>query len=131
NLVNKAFTPRVVERIRPQIREIAEQLLDELEDPGRMDVVADLAVPLPVIVIASVLGVPLSDRDRFKDWSNDIAAGLGGPFTTPDVLERSQQSANELAEYFREQVRIRRSEPSDDLMSALIAAEDEGDLLSE
>jgi hypothetical protein len=131
HLVNKAFTPRVIERIRPHIAEIADQLLDELPVPGELDVVRDLAIPLPVIVIAEVLGVPLSDRERFKAWSTDVANSLGGPFQPPDVLERARVSSNEIADYFRDQIAQRRRAPRDDLLSALCAAEEQGDLLSE
>jgi cytochrome P450 len=131
NLVNKAFTPRVVERMRPHIEEIADELIDALPEPGRLDVVTDLAVPLPVIVIAETLGVPLADRQRFKAWSSDIASTLAGPFQPADVLERAQVASNELADYFRDQIDLRRSEPRDDLLSALVAAEEQGDLLSE
>jgi cytochrome P450 len=131
NLVNKAFTPRVVERIRPHIQEIADELLDALPEPGRIDVVADLAIPMPVIVIAEVLGIPAADRARFKAWSSDIAGTLAGPFQPPDVLDKARQSSNDLADYFRQAIAERRSAPREDLLSALIAAEEQGDLLSE
>src|SRR5688500_1588581 len=131
NLVNKAFTPRVVERIRPHIEEIADELLDALPEPGRIDVVHDLAIPLPVIVIAEVLGVPASDRKQFKAWSSDIANTLAGPFQPMDILERALTSSNEIAEYFRAQIEKRRQAPGEDLLSALIAAEEQGDLLTE
>jgi hypothetical protein len=130
NLVNKAFTPRVVERSRPRIQEIAETLLDGLADPNEIDVVRDLAIPLPVIVIAEVLGVPPTDRARFKAWSSDIAGTLGGAFQPMEVLERAQRSANEIADYFRSQIEERRRAPREDLLSALVAAEEQGDLLS-
>jgi cytochrome P450 len=131
SLANKAFTPRVVERSRPHIAEIANELLDALPQPGSLDVVADLAVPLPMIVIAGVLGVPISDRERFKAWSSDIAASLGGPFQPQDVLDRARDSSNAIADYFRDLISKRRGEPRDDLISALLAAEEQGDLLSE
>jgi hypothetical protein len=131
HLVNKAFTPRVIERIRPHIAEIADQLLDALPEPGALDVVSDLAIPLPMIVIAEVLGVPLSDRERFKSWSTDVANSLGGPFQAPEVLERARLSSLEIADYFREQIAQRRKAPREDLLSALCAAEEQGDLLSE
>ena len=131
NLVNKAFTPRVVERSRPRIQAIAEELLDGLPDPRQLDVVSDLAVPLPVIVIAEVLGIPPSDREQFKAWSSDIAGSLGGPFQPADAIERSVRSANEIAGFFREQIGLRRGQPREDLLSELFAAEEHGDLLSE
>jgi cytochrome P450 len=130
-LVNKAFTPRQVERVRPHMQEIADELLEALPEPGRMDVVADFAVPFPIIVIAEMLGVPATDRERFKAWSTDIAATLSGPFLPQDVLDRAVSSSNELADYFRGQIAQRRAEPRDDLLSALCAVEEQGDLLSE
>lgn len=131
SLVSKAFTPRQVERVRPHMQEIADGLLDALPEPGRMDVVADFAVPFPIIVIAEMLGIPASDRERFKAWSTDIAATLGGPFQPAEVLERSVKASNELADYFRAQIALRRAEPRDDLLSALCAVEEQGDLLTE
>jgi cytochrome P450 len=113
------------------MQEIADELLDALPEPGRMDVVADFAVPFPIIVIAEMLGIPATDRARFKPWSTDIAATLSGPFLPPEVLERSVRSSNELADYFRVQISRRRVEPRDDLLSALCAVEEQGDLLSE
>ena len=131
SLVSKAFTPKQVERVRPHMQEIAEELLDALPEPGRMDVVADFAVPFPIIVIAEMLGIPASDRARFKAWSSDVAATLSGPFLPQDVLDRSVRSSNELADYFRGQIALRRAGPRDDLLSALCAVEEQGDLLSE
>ncbi|MPZ49118.1 MAG: cytochrome P450 [Dehalococcoidia bacterium] len=130
-LVTKAFTPRVVEKIRPHIKEIADELLDQLAEPGRLDVVRDLAIPLPVIVIAEVLGVPPEDQGRFKAWSADIANTLAGPFQPPAIMEQAQRSSNEIADYFLEQIELRRRQPRDDLLSALVSAEEQGDLLSE
>jgi cytochrome P450 len=131
NLVNKAFTPRSVELIRPRIQEIADELLDNLPDPNAIDVVKDLAIPLPIIVIAEVLGIPAADREQFKAWSSAIARTLGGAFQPQDVLDLAQRSSNEIADYFREQIALRRTEPRDDLLGRLILAEEAGDLLSE
>jgi cytochrome P450 len=130
-LVNKAFTPRQVDRIRPQMQDIAEGLLDALPEPGRIDVVKDFAIPFPIIVISAMLGVPAADRDRFKAWSTDIAGSLGGPFMPPEAIDRSVKASNDIADYFRDQIALRRAEPRDDLMSALCAAEEQGDLLTE
>jgi cytochrome P450 len=96
-----------------------------------MDLIRDLAYPLPVIVIAEMLGIPPQERDQFKRWSDEIAATLGGPFTPPEVLERARKSANELADYFRGVIEERRREPAEDLISGLIAAEEQGQILSE
>jgi pimeloyl-[acyl-carrier protein] synthase len=130
-LVNKAFTPRQIERVRPHMQDIAAELLAALPAAGRMDVVADFAVPFPIIVIAELLGVPASDRGQFKAWSTDIAGTLGGPFQPQEVLERAVRSSNEMADYFRDQIARRKAEPRDDLLSALCAVEEQGELLSE
>ncbi len=130
-LVSKAFTPRMVEGLRPRIQLIVDELLDAVRDSGRMDLIRDLAYPLPVIVIAEMLGIPPQERDQFKRWSDEIAATLGGPFTPPEVLERARKSANELADYFRGVIEEWRREPAEDLISGLIAAEEQGQILSE
>jgi cytochrome P450 len=130
-LVSKAFTPRRIEALRPRIQQIVDELLDPITDGGRMDVIEDLAYPLPVIVIAEMLGVPPEHRGDFKRWSDDIVATLGGPMTPPDVIERARVSTGELAAYFLDVIAARRKEPRDDLISALIAAEERGDVLSE
>jgi cytochrome P450 len=130
-LVSKAFTPRMVEGLRPRIQQIVDELLDAVLDSGRIDLIRDLAYPLPVIVIAEMLGIPAQERDQFKRWSDEIAATLGGPFTPPEVLELARKSANELADYFRGVIEERRREPAEDLISGLIAAEEQGQILSE
>ncbi len=129
-LVSKAFTPRAVENLRPRIQEIVDELLADVADKGEMDLVQALAYPLPVIVIAEMLGVPAEDRARFKKWSDDIVATLGGPFTPQDVLQAAARARNELVEYLSGVIADRRESPRDDLISGLIAAEDEGTVLS-
>ncbi|HXH22572.1 MAG TPA: cytochrome P450 [Dehalococcoidia bacterium] len=130
-LVNKAFTPRAVEQMRPHIQEIADELLDAIPDPTSFDIVKDLAVPLPIIVIAEMLGVSPSDREQFKAWSTDIASVLGSSGQPQEVLQRAQQSSQELSAYFAGIIAERRAEPREDLISALIAARDQGDRLTE
>ena len=130
-LVSKAFTFKAVEALRPRIKQIVDELLDGVEDKGRMDVIWDLAYPLPVIVIAEMLGVPPEQRDTFKRWSDDIVATLGGPMTPLDAQERGRKSSDEMAEYFRGAIAERRRQPQDDLLSRLIAAEESGGVLSE
>lgn len=130
-LVSKAFTPRIVEGLRPRIQKIVDELLDAAQKRGHMDVIRDLAYPLPVIVIAEMLGVPPEHRDDFKRWSDEIVATLGGPFVPPQTLDRARASAQELADYLRGVIAQRRREPREDLISGLVAAEEEGQILSE
>ena len=130
-LVSKAFTPRMVDGLLPRIQEIVDERLDAVQEAGRMDIIQDLAYPLPVIVIAEMLGIPPQDRDQFKLWSDEIVLTLNGPLTSPDMLERARKSAHELTEYFRGVIEERRKEPGSDLISGLIAAEEQGQILSE
>jgi cytochrome P450 len=130
-LVSKAFTPRVVENMRPRIQQIVDELLDGVRGKGGMDVIWDLAYPLPVIVIAEMLGVPPENRDTFKRWSDDIVATLGGPMVTPEVQERGRQAAIDMATYFQGVIEERRRDPRDDLVSLLIAAKEQDERLTE
>ncbi len=130
-LVSKAFTPRMVEGLRPRIQEIVDELLDAVAQNGRMDIIRDLAYPLPVIVIAEMLGVSPERRDQFKHWSDDIVGALGGPLVPQEIVERSRVAVHELAAYLSGVIAERRREPRDDLVSGLIAAEEQGQILSE
>ena len=130
-LVGKAFTPRRIEQMRPRIQEIVDSLLDDVQDRAEFDLIEQLSYPLPVIVIAEMLGIPSEDRAEFKRWSNDVVATLAGPGAAPDALERAQSSAIEMAAYFQAVIAERRKEPRDDLLSAMIAAEERGEVLSE
>lgn len=128
-LVSKAFTPRAVERQRPRIQEIVDGLLDGVGG-GRFDLVRDVAYPLPVMVIAEMLGVSLADRERFKRWASEGLAGVVGRFATDEEVARARQSGAEIQAYFEDVIARRRGDLGDDLVSALIAAEDEGSALS-
>jgi cytochrome P450 len=131
--VSKAFTPRVVETLRPKIQAIVGRLLDRVEGAGAMDLIDDFAYPLPVIVICEMLGVPVADRDRFRQWGLDIARGLDSVMLPPDseVITRSIASRTALTQYFRELIAERRASPRSDLLSGLIAVEEAGDKLTE
>ena len=133
SLVSKAFTPRVVEGLRPRIQQIVDGLLTRALEKGSMDVIEEFAYPIPVNVICEMLGVPVEDHERFKGWSLDIARGLDSILLPRDseVPKRSVASRTALAEYFRELIAKRRASPRSDLLSALIAAEEAGDKLSE
>ena len=129
-LVNTAFTPRVIEGLRARAEAIVGELLDAVQPSGRMDVIRDLATPLPVIVIAELLGIAAVDRERFKHWSDDIAVVLDGSVRTAG-LPAAAASCAELSEYLRGEVAARRRAPREDLLSRLIAARDHADALSE
>jgi cytochrome P450 len=132
-LVSRAFTPRVVEAMRPHIQDIVDGLLDRIEGAHGMDVIEDLAYPLPVTVICEMLGVPTADQDVFKQWSADIARSLDAAILPAgsEVMARGQEAGDALREYFRSLIAVRRKQPQPDLLSALIAAEERGDKLSE
>jgi cytochrome P450 len=128
SLVSKAFTPRTVEALRPRIEAIVNEQLDAVADTGGMDVIAQVACPLPVTVIAEMLGVPIEDRDQFKRWSDDAVRALG--VGTLDDFRASRAASQELRAYFEGIAEQRRREPREDVLSALLAAEEEGDKLS-
>ena len=132
-LVSKAFTPRVVEGLRPRIQQIVDGLLDGVTARGSMDLIEEFAYPIPVIVICEMLGVPVEDHERFKGWSLDIARGLDLIWLGPEseVGRRSVAARQSLAEYFRGLIAQRRAAPRGDLLSGLIAAEEAGDKLNE
>ena len=132
-LVSKAFTPRVVETLRPHIQQIVDGLVDAAQDRGSMDLIEEFAYPLPVIVICEMLGVPVEDHERFKGWGLDIARGLDAILLPPDsdVGRRAVAGRHALADYFRDLIAERRAAPRADMLSALIAAEEAGDKLSE
>ena len=130
-LVNKAFTSRVVEAIRPQIQTTVDVLLDAVQSTGQMDLIHDFAYPLPAITIAEMLGVPPEARNQFKQWADDIVAFLGTGRAKLDILELGQRSVLALTDWLRELIAQRRYNPKADLLSLLIATEEQGDMLSE
>jgi cytochrome P450 len=130
SLVAKAFTPRVVERLRPRIQALVDGLLDQAERRGEIDLMRDFAYPLPATVIAEMLGVPPADAPRFQSWSNDLAALLD-PFNAPGGLGAAQAAFVELSAYFRALLAERRREPREDLLSALATVEERAEALGE
>jgi cytochrome P450 len=127
-LVSKAFTPRTIETLRPRIEAIVSEQLDAVADAGHMDVIRELAYPLPVIVIAEMLGIPAVDREQFKRWSDEAVASFG--VTRISDFVRSRNAFKELQAYFARVAEERRREPREDLLSALLAAEQEGEKLT-
>jgi cytochrome P450 len=128
-LVSGAFTPRALADLEPWIREVTVRLLAAGDDAAGFDLIEALAFPLPIAVICHLLGVPAQDQARFRDWGHDIAASLEPKTAAPArALTRAAELA--LTGYLQELVRQRRADPDDSILSALIAAEDQGDRLS-
>lgn len=131
-LVSQAFTPRMVEGLRPRTEQVVSELLDAALERGTVDVVADLAYPLPVRIICDMLGVPAGDQDRFHAWSAVLARGLDPEFLLTDEVRRARLDAlGSFAEYFFALLAERRARPGDDLLSRLALVEEAGDALSE
>jgi cytochrome P450 PksS len=126
-LVQKAFTPRLVENMRPRIQTLTDALLDAAIARGKMDVIREFALPLPTTIISDMLGVPAEERHKFQRWSNAIVT------TKPSALGRLLAIPNVwmFLKYIRRLVRARRDAPRDDLVTALVTAEQSGDQLSE
>jgi len=131
SLAAQAFTPARVEVLRAHIRDITNRLLDQVQSSGRMDVIADLAEPLPCIVTAEMLGVPVEDHQQLKLWSQDFAEMLGNFQHNPDRVPRILKSVQEMTAYFRSAVQEQRRHPRGGLVSSLMNAEIQGDRLSE
>ncbi|WP_261305952.1 cytochrome P450 [Paenibacillus andongensis] len=132
-LVSKAFTPKVISDLASRISSITEELLDAVEIEGTIDIVSALAVPLPVIIIAELLGVPPEDRNLFKEWSDIL---VKGPDQNTDeafnqVIAEKEKATDELNDYFAQIIEQRRMEPKEDLISLLLKAEVEGEKLSD
>jgi pimeloyl-[acyl-carrier protein] synthase len=130
-LASQAFTPARIEILRTHIQEIVEHLLDAVADGGSMDVIADLAEPLPAIVTAEMLGLPVEHRHRLKAWSANFAEMLGNFQHNPDHSGRMLQTVEEMTAYFREAVQEIKRHPREGLIHSLLSAEMDGDRLSE
>jgi len=129
-LVSKAFTPRMVEQLRPRVQHITDELLDAVQAQGTMDLIADFAFPLPITVISDMLGIPPSHRQPFRTWTQTIVQSQSL------ALKPGQEAAGQAAEqefitYIKTLLASKRVHPGDDLTSALVQAEEQGDTLSE
>jgi cytochrome P450 len=130
-LLNRAFSPRLINGLRPRIVAIVNQLLDASNGHDQFDLVQLLAVPLPVLVIGELMGLPPEDRERLKTWSDDLAALLGAATPTLPLLRGAVRAIVELEAYFREHIAERRRTPREDLLTALVASEADGAILDE
>jgi cytochrome P450 len=132
-LVSSAFTPRVVAGLRPRVTEVVDALFARVADQGRMDVIDDLAYPLPVQIISEMLGVPTEDHEQFRGWSALLARALDPQFADPDPqrLAEAETARAEFDRYFSGLIAKRRTHPREDLLSLLVHAESSGDKLTE
>jgi cytochrome P450 len=129
-LVSKAFTPKMVHELRPRIQELVDDALDAMAARGQADVIADLAFPLPFTVISEMLGMPDGNRDEVRGWSHTLTKTLD-PILSPEEVEASLAAANKMMAHIEDVLAWKREHPADDLLSGLLAAEDEGDRLSQ
>jgi cytochrome P450 len=130
-LVSKAFTPRRVRELEPRVREITADLLSQANNSSEIEAMAALANPLPVIVIAEMLGVSAGDHAQFKQWSNDLISSFGQESLTSGPSAAGIAARNALRGYLAEAIKQRSANPAEDLISALVTARDESDALSE
>jgi pimeloyl-[acyl-carrier protein] synthase len=129
-LASMAFTPARVEVLRSHIRDIVDDLMEPLMRAGRMDVINDLAAPMPAIVTAEMLGVPTSDCDNLKSWSADFAEVLGNFQHNPDRTARTLRCVEEMSAYFRDAIQRMKTEPREGLINSFMTAEIDGDRLT-
>ncbi|MDR9852481.1 cytochrome P450 [Paenibacillus sp. VCA1] len=127
SLVQKAFTPKMIEELRGRIQEIADTLLDKVQDKGKMNIINEFAFPLPIIVICEMLGISTEDRDQFREWSDAIIEASNLPEKMREALPKIQS----FIKYMGHLIEERRKNPAEDLVSALIQAETEGEKLAE
>ncbi|MDE0512935.1 MAG: cytochrome P450 [Gammaproteobacteria bacterium] len=130
SLVNKAFTRSAINTLEPRIREIMKILLDDIKNHAGFDLMQAVAIPLPVIVIAEMLGIPQEDRAQFRVWSNQRARLLE-PMLTRAERKTANEASKQLSDYFLSIIKSRQGEPRDDILTRLVQAEEQGDTLSE
>lgn len=128
-LMSKVFTPRRVEQLRPKVQELVDGMLDEVAGRGEMDLIADLAFPLPFVVISEMLGMPEADRLQLREWSHAMVKMLD-PILSPDEMTAAVLSAERMFDHVAEVIAWKRDHLADDLLSALITAEEDGDVLT-
>jgi cytochrome P450 len=129
-LVSKAFTPRAIQALRPRITELVDAMLDDMAAQGRVDLVDALAFPLPFSVIAEMLGTPPADHERIRELSGTVVRSLE-PVADPELVRAIVAADDELSAVAAEMIAWKRANPADDLLSALIHAEDDGDVLDD
>ena len=123
-LVHKAFTPRVIRQLQDRAQEVADQLLDAVQDAGEMDLIEQYAFPIPITMISEMLGVPVGDRNRFRGWVRQLLFASGD--------ENTRLAAGmEFVQYMHDRIAERRNDPQEDILSGMVNASDEGDMLDD
>ena len=130
-LVGKAFTPNAMEALRPRVQVLIDQMLDEIEPRGSVEVNRELASPLPAMMIAEILGAPEKDRPRFGPWADQISAFLSTPDLTVEVVLEAQSAILQMREFFLDLLKRRKAENARDVLTMLAAADTDGDYLTE
>ncbi|WP_437631044.1 cytochrome P450 [Sorangium sp. So ce854] len=131
SLAARAFTPQVVEGLRPLVQRVADEMIDAVAASGRMDLLGDLAYPLPGVVIGRLLGMSPEDTERLKRWSDALFRLLGAPVPDEDIIEAGHQGVVGFEGFLRDLIRERRAHPGDDVLSRLLLAEEQGSRLSD
>lgn len=129
-LLNKEFTPNMIQRMRPRIQQVVDSLLEDVAVKSEIEFMTEFANPLPVRVIAEMLGIPAADQREFQIWSDDLASFFGNATSPVEMARRAQDSLISLTEYFRNLLPERRAHKGDDLVSLLLRVEEEGEMLS-
>jgi cytochrome P450 len=129
-LVSKAFTPKMVNELRPRVQALVDDALDSMSVRGESDVIGDLAFPLPFTVISEMLGMPDGNRDEVRGWSHTLTKTLD-PILTPEEVQAALAAADNMQTHVQDVLAWKREHPADDLLTGLLAAEDEGDRLTE
>lgn len=127
-LVSKAFTPRMIEQLRPRIQQITDELLDAVQERGEMDLIAEFAFPLPITVISDMLGIPVADRKPFRAWTQAIVLNQGAD---PEKAEIARSAEEQFVSYIKTLIAQKHAHPDNNLTSGLVQAEEQGDSLSE
>ena len=128
NIVHQAFTPKMIEKMRTRVNEVTDQLLDAMEKKGEVELIADFALPLPLTIISDMMGIPEADRPRFHKWSGKFLEVATGD---PRVMLRQLPNGVKMYRFFERMIAMRRRDPQDDLLTALVNAESDGERLSQ
>ena len=128
NLVHQAFTPRVIEKMRARVNEVTDELLDKMAKKKHVELIEDFALPLPLTIISDMMGIPAEDRPRFHKWSNKFLEVATGD---PKIMIRQLPNGIRMYRFFERMIELRRRDPQDDLLTALVNAEADGDRLSQ